>query len=62
MSRTEGAQAESAMGHKTAPPQSPRNGKVRTVIISLHRSDAGWRLSVPSSAVEQIERELVGAK
>lgn len=48
--------------HSNAPPQVPRNGKVRTVIISLHRSDAGWRLSVPSSAVEQIERELVGAK
>lgn len=44
------------------PPTAPANGKTRTLILSLHRDGAQWKLVVPLSAVARIERELGGAK
>ena len=41
-----------------APPMAPPNPKTSAMYLALQRSDEGWRLVVPASAVERIAREL----
>lgn len=43
------------------PPMGPDNRSTRMATLSLHRSDSGWRLIVPASAIDRMARDLVAA-
>lgn len=45
-----------------APPMAPPNNRAISAYLSLRRTDAGWRLVVPLSAVETIAKELGGLR
>jgi len=44
-----------------APPMQPPNRKRSEAILTLHRTDAGWRVIVPARAVNSLAKELSGA-
>lgn len=41
-----------------APPQLPDTRTNKLTFLSLHRTESGWRLTVPESAIDRIAREL----
>ncbi len=59
-SQSEIARSQGSSG-KT-PPMAPPNNRAVSAYLSLRRTDAGWRLVVPLSAVESIAKELGGSK
>jgi hypothetical protein len=44
-----------------APPQLPDRGAQKIVVLSLHRTDAGWRVVIPASAVDRVAGELMAS-
>lgn len=44
-----------------SPPSLSANRDTKVAVLALHRSDSGWRLTVPASAVDKIALELAGA-
>jgi hypothetical protein len=45
----------------TSPPQLPDPGAQKIVVLSLHRTEAGWGVVVPASAIDRVASELTAA-
>lgn len=43
------------------PPMGRNNPATRLATLSLHRSESGWRLMVPASAIDRMARELLAS-
>jgi len=61
-SREEALQRASRPRPEKTPPMAPPNQKTIATYLSLRRTDEGWRLVVPMSAVVKMEKEVGGLK